>query len=110
MQNEIVSALTPSRILENRGVQLTPHQREVVDSITSCHGRESDSIGTGSLSAKQEEALRRFAVANGRTWKCRLIASWMKGTDDRLSDGGLLRQIRNELGSQWLRNYRLVER
>lgn len=56
---------------------------------------------------QQLEALQRFAERHGRTWKCRLVGAWMNGTDDRLPDGGLLRQVRNQLGVQWLRGFRL---
>lgn len=49
-------------------------------------------------------ALKRFASQHGRTWKSKLVDAWISGKDDHLPDGGLLRQVRNELGPQWLRN------
>lgn len=108
MLNEHVGGLSPSQILESRGLKLRPHQREVLDRIQAIHARSCEQVGTGGPSKLQEEVLRRFAEKHGRTWKSRLMNSWLKGTDDRLADGGVLRQIRNELGSQWLRSYRIV--
>jgi len=47
-------------------------------------------------------ALRDFAEKNGRNWKSILKDAWASGKDDQLANGGLLRQVRNELGPQWL--------
>lgn len=52
---------------------------------------------------EQTAALQRFAQNHGRTWKSKLTDAWISGRDDRLPDGSLLRQVRNELGPQWLR-------
>ena len=52
---------------------------------------------------EQTAALQRFAQTHGRTWKSKLADAWISGRDDRLPDGSLLRQVRNELGPQWLR-------
>lgn len=57
----------------------------------------------------QMEAIKRFAETHGRTWKSRLIDAWISGRDARLPDGGLLRQVRNQLGPQWLRGFKLTD-
>lgn len=64
-------------------------------------------VGPVSATPQQLDALQRFAAKHGRTWKCRLVEAWMQGNDDRLTDGGLLRQVRNQLGTKWLRDFRL---
>lgn len=51
---------------------------------------------------EQLEALKRFATAHGRSWKQRLSTAWTTGRDERLRDGALLRQVRNQLGPEWL--------
>lgn len=58
-----------------------------------------------SATPTQLEALQRFAASHGRYWKCRLLGAWMRGTDERLPDGGTLRQVRNDLGPVWLRSF-----
>lgn len=54
------------------------------------------------LTPEQAEALRSFAALYGRTWKSALSSAWASGRDANLSNGGLLRQIRNEQGPSWL--------
>lgn len=56
---------------------------------------------------EQHEALRRFAERHGRTWKAKLVSAWLSGKDDRMQDGALLRQVRNQLGARWLRGFKL---
>lgn len=51
----------------------------------------------------QIEALKRFAETHGRTWKSKLVNTWISGRDERIPDAALLRQVRNQLGPQWLR-------
>lgn len=53
--------------------------------------------------AGQLEALKRFAVRHGRTWKSKLVNVWLSGRDESIPDAALLRQVRNQLGLQWLR-------
>lgn len=48
------------------------------------------------LTAEQQQALNRFAVKHGRTWRAKLRALWNTGKDERVADGAYLRQIRNE--------------
>lgn len=59
------------------------------------------------LSTEQEAAIIRFARDNGRTWKQALGAAWMDGSDANESDGGYLRQVRNQFGPSWLFKYKL---
>lgn len=56
---------------------------------------------------EQVQALVRFAGANGRRWKAILMGKWETGKDEREVDGGLLRQVRNNLGPTWLTRFRL---
>lgn len=51
--------------------------------------------------------LRDFAHQYGRNWKSRLGAMWWKGSDVNERHGALLRQIRNELGPNWLASHRI---
>lgn len=64
---------------------------------------------TNEATEDQLAALTRFASKNGRYWKCKLVNAWLSGADERLPDGGLLRQVRNELGIQWLRDMSLKQ-
>ncbi len=57
--------------------------------------------------AQQAVALARFASRHGRQWKSKLKPAWERGTDHAMPNGGLLRQVRNELGPQWLSGYAL---
>lgn len=61
-------------------------------------------IGTAMnlISANQQAALQRFADQYGRTWKSALLRLWSRGGDERHPDGPLLRQVRNDLGRDWL--------
>jgi hypothetical protein len=59
------------------------------------------------LTQEQEQALRRFARDNGRSWKQELNFMWFDGRDANEPDGGYLRQIRNAFGPEWLVGYRL---
>ena len=62
-------------------------------------------------------ALVRFAEQNGRRgktlstkrWKEKLSTAWANGKDASMPDGYLLRQLRNELGPQWLVDVNLIE-
>jgi hypothetical protein len=59
---------------------------------------------------EQLEALRLFAVANGRSWKAELNALWYNGAYDNANLGGapahLLQQVRNGYGPSWLVRFR----
>ena len=62
------------------------------------------------LSAEQAAALIRFANEHGANWKSKLVRLWETGSDPRIADAGLLRQIRNSFGPVWLyRNFSLSE-
>jgi hypothetical protein len=54
------------------------------------------------LEPDQRARLIEFRDANGPLWKEKLSNLWWTGRDDRLQDGHLLRQIRNQFGPQWL--------
>lgn len=54
---------------------------------------------------EQREALATFREKNGRTWKAKLNEAWSNGTYDKYGAkdiSGLLQQVRNELGPNWL--------
>lgn len=55
------------------------------------------------LTTEQENALQQFANRHGRCWKSRLKDAWQNGSDERLPNGALLRQLRNQLGPEGLR-------
>jgi hypothetical protein len=59
------------------------------------------------LTFEQEQALRRFARDNGRSWKMRLSIAWSEGRDGAEPDGCYLRQVRNYFGPSWLVRYSL---
>lgn len=54
------------------------------------------------LTDEQREALLKFKKDHGHTWKYKLNSAWQTGTDANMTGGHLLRQIRNQLGPQWL--------
>lgn len=58
------------------------------------------------MTAEQTQALGRFAAKHGRNWKSKLRSAWASGRDERLPNGALLRQIRNELGPVGLAKFR----
>lgn len=62
--------------------------------------------------AKQIEALRLFASANGRNWKSELNTLWMNGAYSNAVLGGAdpayLQQVRNEFGPTWLVRFSLA--
>ncbi len=57
------------------------------------------------LTTEQLLALERFAAKYGASWKSDLSAAWASGKDERLPDGALLRQVRNQLGPEWLEGF-----
>ncbi len=57
------------------------------------------------LSAAQLQALERFAAKHGQEWKAALSVAWASGQDESIPDGSLLRQIRNQLGPEWLEGF-----
>lgn len=61
------------------------------------------------LTPEQREALLRFRAKEGAHWKSKLSVHWMMGTDERLEDSGLLRQIRNQRGPTWLSRLTIKE-
>lgn len=107
MQKGQITSAATVYALERRGLSLTPHQRKLVESIASIQGGGDQPDSPLSATPQQVDALQRFAAKHGRTWKCRLVEAWMRGNDDRLPDGGLLRQVRNQLGTKWLRDFRI---
>lgn len=63
------------------------------------------------LDAHETAALVAFAAEYGREWKQYLMAAWLshsyKGRHMGGRDTGFLRQLRNDLGHEWLHSYRL---
>lgn len=62
-----------------------------------------------SLPADEVAALLRYAGANGRTWKSKLLDAWMTGRDEREPDAGALRRVRNSIGPSGLMALRLAD-
>lgn len=59
------------------------------------------------LTSDQRDAILRFKLMYGRTWKETLRTMWFKGTDgnqkvDGIDIGAELRQLRNNFGPKWL--------
>lgn len=52
------------------------------------------------LTPEQRATLLAFSLQHGRYWKSELQRLWMSG-----KDVGHLRQIRNDFGPQWLKNF-----
>jgi hypothetical protein len=51
-------------------------------------------------------ALREYAERKGSDWKEQLEADWRHGREvNAISDGHLLRRVRNNFGPKWLINY-----
>jgi hypothetical protein len=59
------------------------------------------------LTREQFEAMQRYAVQHGQTWKRALSSAWETGADEREPDGVYLRQIRNTFGPSWLMKFRM---
>jgi len=57
------------------------------------------------LSLEQLDALIKFAARKGRMWKQDLRLMWFSGKDAEQPEGPFLRQIRNDLGPTWLRDF-----
>lgn len=56
----------------------------------------------GHPTADQLTALTAYKTKYGRQWKTKLLTAWLYGTDCKEPAGHLLRQVRNQLGPQWL--------
>ncbi|WP_052223775.1 hypothetical protein [Comamonas testosteroni] len=54
------------------------------------------------LTIEQLCAIQEYAAVNGARWKTKLGLLWLSGQDK-----GLLRQVRNELGPEWLQKFKL---
>lgn len=54
------------------------------------------------LTPEQRDALVEFATKNGRCWRDKLAAGWLKAAYP-----GPLQQIRNQFGPSWLYEMRL---
>lgn len=61
---------------------------------------------TKTLTPEQRAAIRQFAIDHGPSWKATLKAYWLTGMDASQPNGHLLRQVRNQLGPQWLKTYK----
>jgi hypothetical protein len=63
------------------------------------------------LTDEEAQAITAFAEQYGREWKQYLQAAWFchayKGKHMSGADTGVLRAIRNDLGCDWLRSYKL---
>lgn len=57
------------------------------------------------LNEEQRQALEIFMERHGRQWKETLLSYWLDGRDAREPQGHCLRQIRNQLGPQWLEKF-----
>ncbi|MGO4302185.1 hypothetical protein [Cupriavidus sp. RAF12] len=73
--------------------------------VIAANERELDILPT----LEQERRLRQFAENGGHGWKDTLNSLWLNGRDASLQDGHLLRQVRNHLGPQWLKDVKLEE-
>lgn len=51
---------------------------------------------------EQLAALQAFATKHGKQWKSKLVSAWLSGSDEVEPEGGLLRQVRNQFGHEWL--------
>jgi hypothetical protein len=62
------------------------------------------------LEPHELETLQAFAAKYGREWKQYLLAAWLsysyKGIHMGGQDTGTLRQLRNDLGGEWLSKFR----
>ena len=63
----------------------------------------------GDLTPAQAAAITEFAAQHGRRWKAVLNNAWTSGRDERMPNGALLRQIRNNHGPTWLARLTLKE-
>lgn len=54
------------------------------------------------LTTDEENAVREYAVRNGRSWKRELRFAWMDA-----SEPGILQALRNSHGPEWLIRYKL---
>lgn len=62
------------------------------------------------LTPPQREAILAYAEANGRSWKARLSADWMRAAANvRGEYRAELQQVRNCLGPRWLHRVSLDE-
>lgn len=60
------------------------------------------------LTDEQLHALEFYAEYHGKDWKEQLASDWSTGRDAKFTCyGHLLRQIRNNLGPEWLANWEL---
>lgn len=57
------------------------------------------------MTPEQEAALRRFITTNGYRWKYKLRSVWLSD-GSRIPDAALLRQLRNQLGPEWLEKFK----
>jgi len=51
---------------------------------------------------EQQLAINQFKAKYGQFWKEELATKWWSGRDVNEPHGALLRQVRNQLGPQWL--------
>ena len=56
--------------------------------------------------AEQLAALRAYADKHGAQWKRKLKTAWINGSDVSETNGGYLRQIRNQFGPIWLASFK----
>lgn len=63
------------------------------------------------LNTDEMKAVKDFASEYGREWKQYLMAAWLsyayKGRHMGGQDTGILRYLRNDLGSEWLHGFKL---
>lgn len=54
------------------------------------------------LNTEQRARIEEFKTYHGKKWKDVLAEMWWSGKDAQQADDHLLRQVRNQLGPQWL--------
>jgi hypothetical protein len=60
------------------------------------------------LTIQQLEAIRSFALRNGRSWKASLRAAWETGNYETSEFSSELQQVRNSFGPRWLKSFKLT--
>lgn len=86
------------------GNQFRVHMPALPERSVKCEARE-----VKTLTPDQARAVLKFAKAEGRYWKTYLQNAWISGRDERMQDGGYLRQVRNDFGPSWLKRVKLEE-
>jgi hypothetical protein len=62
------------------------------------------------LTVQQLEAIRTYAIENGRAWKSALRIDWETGNYSNSELSAELQQVRNAFGPRWLKSFKLATR